>query len=251
MKENLDKDFARFLEKRPDIMRALTNGAFLPLPTQWKLLLYLFDLNHFSLNQTLDGASFQPAYEAERDLQKPLLLSAELLTGLMRSAHAANKAESTQIEMPLDNERCLVEAATAIPLLFKGEKKILLLYKRVKTPKAEVIQNYVFNGYELQRIMAHVKSFVLAEEQRSEMLGIKQKIADQQRQILRAMEKINVGKLFAIFGSVFGALQGWQALKDLFGGFKLVEVLQGLGTLMFLFFAVVVAFRLSRKDEER
>jgi len=58
-----------------------------------------------------------------------------------------------------------------------------------------------------------------------------------------------MGKLAAIGGGVFGALQGWQALKDLFGGFELVEVLQGLGTLAFLFFAAVVAIRLSRSDD--
>ncbi len=250
MKENLDKDFARFLEKHPAIIRALTNDASLPLEVQWNFLPYIFDLNYFSLNETVDGLSFQPTHEAERNLQKTLP-PAEVLAGLMQSAFGANKAESTQTETPLDHERYFVEAATAIPLMIKGEKKILVLCKQAEMSKAEVVQNYVFNSYELQRILAHIKSFVLAEEQRSEIFSTKQQINEQQRQIVRAMEKINLGKLVAIGGGVFGALQAWQALKDLFGGFEFVEVLQGLGTLAFLFFAVVVAIRLSRSNDER
>lgn len=249
MKESLDKDFARFLEQQPAVIRALTNDFAFPLELQLKFLLYVFELNYFSLNAIVNEKSFQPTHEAERNLGKPLL-SSEALAGLMQSAHAAKKAESTQTEMPLAHERYFVEAAAAIPLMIKGEKKILLLCKQVEMSKAEKEQNYVFNGYELQRILALIKSLVRADEQQSEMLGIKQKIIEQQKQIVQAMKKINIGKLFAIFSGVFGALQGWQALKDLFGGFKLIEVLQGLGTLAFLFFAAVVAFRLSRSDDE-
>jgi len=250
MKEKLDKDFARFIEKHPAIIRALTNDSSLPLEAQWNFLLYIFDLNYFSLNETDDGIHFRPVHEAERNLQRPLP-SPELLTGLMQSAYASNKAESTQKETPLQNERYFVEAATAISLAIKGERKILVLCKQAEMSKAEVEQNYVFNGYELQRILAHIKNFVRADEQQNQILQDQKKITEQQRQILSNKKKIILGKLVAIGSGVFGALQAWQAVKDLFGGFELVEIVKGVGMIAFLVFAVVVAIRLSRSDDAR
>lgn len=264
MKRNLDKDFARFIENHPAIIRALTHDSSLPLEAQWNFLLYIFDLNYFSLNETEDGIRFQAEYEAERDLQNPLP-PPEALTKLMQLAYAANKAESTQEEKPLENGRYFVEAATAIPLAITGERKILLLCKQLEMSKADKERNYVFNGYELQRYLPIIQNFVRADEQQRQILSSKEKINEQQRQILSnnrkideqqslilsAKKKINMGKLVAIGSGVFGSLQAWQAVKDLFGGFKLMEIIQGVGMIVFLIFAVVVAIRLSREEDSR
>ncbi|MEK7729034.1 MAG: hypothetical protein AAB354_11515 [candidate division KSB1 bacterium] len=248
MKEHLDKDFGKFIEKHPDIIRVLTNDSSLPLEVQWNFLLYIFELNYFSLNETADGLSFQPTHEAARNLQKPVP-PAEVLAGLMRSAYEANKAESMQTETPLGHERCFVEAATAIPLTITGKRKILFLCKQLEMAKVETAQNYIFNGYELQRIMSHIKNFVRADEQQNEIIANKKKINEQQKQIVRNNKKIILGKLVAIGSGVFGSLQAWQATKDLFGSFRLIEIIKGLGMIAFLIFAVVVAIRLSQSDD--
>ena len=248
MKENLDKDFARFIEKHPAIIRALTNDSSLPLETQWNFLLYIFDLNYFSLNETEDGKHFRAAHEVERNLQKPLP-PPELLAGLMQSAYITNKPESTQKETPLEDQRYSVEAAAAIPLTTKGERKILVLCKQLEMTKAEMVQNYVFNSYELQRYMPIIQNFVRAVEQQNQIIGNEKKIKEQQRQILSDRKKIVLGKVLAIGGGVFGALQALQAAMDLFGGFTFAEIIYGLVTIAFLIFAVVVAIRLSRSDD--
>ncbi len=234
MKEEMDQEFRRFIQKHAAVLSAPVENSALHLEIVWDFLVYILELNYLCLYETEEGAHFHPVYEVARSLKKKMLPEQELLE-MMQSAHALRKPKSIQNETELEGGRCFVQAYAAIPLLVAKKRKVLVICKQLELPKEEVLQGYVFNSYELERHIAVIKNFV--------------RVPEQQKQIASDRKKIGLGKMAVIFGGVITLFQGLDSAISIIRGCTFNELMWGLATIAMLGFFVVAIFRLWRSDE--
>lgn len=204
-------------------------------------LVNISDLNHMSLYETENGNDFNLVDKLERNMQKPLLPS-EKLTNLMRSAYTFNKPQSMQHEKLLENDRYFVEAVAAVPVSIKDVSKILIIVKQVEMRKAEMIQNWVFTSYELQRYQIIIERFIHADEQRVQI------VKDKKRNDLNNKDSFweSAITLVTVVAAIGG---GARAYNDLIAKGSLID--RAIGVIVFcaaIFFALM-RLRWKRKDK--
>jgi hypothetical protein len=221
MKASSDKDFARFVEKNAEAMRAITSGSSSDLGVWWVVLAYIFEFNGLYVYDTDDGAEYHESYEFERYPLKGTLRNAEL-TELMKAAFKENKPQSREREERLNGNTLRVEAVAAIPLVIDNAKKILVICKQLEKPKDEVAEGYVFDSYKLHLYLPVIKNFILAHEQR--------------RQLVQSKSIIKFGTMAAIAAGVLALMEGLSSTIDLFKGASFLEVAGGLGIIGVLVF---------------
>src|SRR5574341_585329 len=240
MRESLDKDFARFIEKNGEVLKMLASESSAKLDTLWRVLVYIFEFNYLSVYETNDGTTYRKSYECDRSpLQE--LPEYEDLIGLMQSAYARDKAESTQKEEIVKGKLLLVEAIAAIPLIIDNNKKILVICKQLEKSKDEVIHGYVFDGYKLQLYLSVIRNFVRVHEQQKQLRQSHEQLMQSQKQITHSRNQI---RLAAIAAGVFALLEGLSSTIGIIKESSLLNVTQGLLIMLVLVFLIAGGVRM-------
>jgi hypothetical protein len=240
MKESLDKDFARFIEKNGEVLKMLASESSAKLDTLWRVLVYIFEFNYLSVYETNDGTTYRKSYECDRSPLKELPEHEDLI-GLMQSAYARDKAESTQKEEIVKGNLLLVEAIAAIPLVIDNEKKILIICKQLEKSKDEVIHGYVFDGYKLQLYLSVIRNFVRVHEQQKQLRQSHEQLMQSHKQINQSKNQI---RLAAIAAGVFALLEGLSSTIGIIKESSLVNVTQGLLIMLVLVFLIAGGVRM-------
>jgi len=166
MKEFSDKSF---IDKNAEALRTATSKGASDFDMLCVILGFLFDFNFLHIYETEDGVSFHKINELKKS---PLIVDQqdEDFVQLMESAFRENKAASIQKEEQLKDDMLLVNAIAAIPFAINNGRKILIICKQLVTSKNEVIEGYIFDGYELQRYLSVITIFVRIHEQERQLI---------------------------------------------------------------------------------
>ena len=240
MKESLDKDFARFIEKNGEVLKMLASESSANLDTLWRVLVYIFEFNYLSVYETDDGITYRRSFECDRSPLKELPAH-EDLTGLMQSAFKRDRPEATQKEKIAKGNLLLVEAIAAIPLVIDNEKKILIICKQLEKSKDEVIYGYVFDGYKLQLYLSVIRNFVRVHEQQKQLRLSHEQLIQSHKQINQSKNQI---KLAAIAAGVFALLEGLSSTIGIIKESSFLNVTQGLLIMLVLVFLIAGGVRL-------
>lgn len=240
MRESLDKDFAKFIEKNGEVLRMLASESSAKLDTLWRVLVYIFEFNYLSVYETNDGTTYRKSFECDRSPLKKLPEYEDLI-GLMESAFARDRAESSQREEIVRDSLLLVEAIAAIPLVIENEKKVLVICRQVEKPKDEVIHGYVFDGYKLQLYLSVIRNFVRVHEQQKQLRESYEQLTQSRREITHSKNQI---KLAAIAAGVFALLEGLSSTIGIIKESSLVNITQGLLIMLILVFLIAGGARL-------
>jgi hypothetical protein len=233
MKESLDRDFARFIEKNGEVLKMLASESSAKLDTLWRVLVYIFDFNYLSVYEVNDGTTYRKSFECDRSPLKELPGHEDLIV-LMQSAFKRDRPEATQKEEIVKGNLLLVEAIAAIPLVIDNEKRILIICKQLEKPKDEVIHGYVFDGYKLQLYLSVIRNFVRVHEQQQQLLQSHKQISQSKNQI----------KLAAIAAGVFALLEGLSSTIGIIKESSLLNVTQGLLIMLVLVFLIAGGVRM-------
>ena len=206
----------------------------------WRVLVYIFEFNYLSVYEANDGTTYRKSFECDRSPLKELP-EYENLLGLMQSAYARDKAESTQKEEIVKSNLLLVEAIAAIPLVIDNEKKILIICKQLEKPKDEVIHGYVFDGYKLQLYLSVIRNFVRVHEQQKQLRLSHEQLIQNQKQITHSKNQI---RLAAIAAGVFALLEGLSSTIGIIKESSLLNVTQGLLIMLVLVFLIAGGVRM-------
>jgi len=232
MKESLDRDFPKFIEKNGEVLKMIASDSSAKLETLWRVLVYIFDFNYLCLYDTLDGATYHKNFECDRSPLKAIP-PLEDFADLMKSVYQRDKAESTQKEEELYDNILLVEALAAIPLVIDKTKKILLICKQLQKSKDEVAQGYIFDSYKLQLYLSVIKSFV--------------QIHEQQKQLQQSKSLISLGTWAALAGGILASLEVISSIIECmrnFQGYSFLEMVEGLSIVALLVFFIAATIRL-------
>lgn len=240
MRESLDKDFARFIEKNGEVLKMIASESSANLDTLWRVLAYIFEFNYLSVYETNDGTTYRKSFECDRSPLKELPEHEDLI-GLMQSAYARDKAESTQKEEIVKGNILLVEAIAAIPLVIDDDKKILIICKQLEKPKDEVIYGYVFDGYKLQLYLSVIRNFVRVHEQQKQLRLSHEQLMQSHKQINQSKNQI---RLAAIAAGVFALLEGLSSTIGIIKESSLLNVTQGLLIMLVLVFLIAGGVRM-------
>lgn len=240
MKESLDKDFARFIEKNGEVLKMLASESSAKLDTLWRVLVYIFEFNYLSVYETNDGTTYRRSFECDRSPLRELPEHEDLI-GLMQSAFKRDKAESTQKEELVKDNLLLVEAIAAIPLVIDNDRKILIICKHLEKPKDEVIHGYVFDGYKLQIYLSVIRNFVRVHEQQKQLRLSHEQLIQSHKQINQSKNQI---RLAAIAAGVFALLEGLSSTIGIIKESSLLSVTQGLLIMLVLVFLIAGGVRL-------
>jgi hypothetical protein len=226
--------------KNGEVLKMLASESSAKLDTLWRVLVYIFEFNYLSVYETNDGTTYRKSYECDRSpLQE--LPEYEDLIGLMQSAYARDKAESTQKEEIVKGKLLLVEAIAAIPLIIDNNKKILVICKQLEKPKDEVIHGYVFDGYKLQLYLSVIRNFVRVHEQQKQLRLSHEQLTQSQKQITHSRNQI---RLAAIAAGVFALLEGLSSTIGIIKESSLLNVTQGLLIMLVLVFLIAGGARM-------
>jgi signal transduction histidine kinase len=166
---SLETSFAKYIEKNAKRLHAIANESSADLSLLWGMLVYIFDFNGLYVYDTDDGCRFRRMTSLHRDPEGDRL-SYDQFESLMKTACADDKPVSTQKEATLHDDVVSVEAMAAIPLVIDGQRKILVLFKKLQVPRGEVVVNFVFNSYQLELYLSVITVFTRAHEQERQLL---------------------------------------------------------------------------------
>ncbi len=229
MKETLDKDFAKFVERNPEVLGMLNNGrATTNLSSLWVVLVYIFDFNCLYVYEQDKNGGFSQSLGLKRDLlgTEPIYKN---YFWLMKSAFEEDEAKSTQEEEGLKDNMVFVQAIAAVPLVIDNAKKVVVFCKQLIKPQSEVVEGYVFNGYEIERFMSIIK--------------IVMRVQGLEKQLVKNKRQISIGKLAVVVGGVLALLQGLDSVIGIIKDFSIWHVAEGLIAIILL---AILGFAITR-----